>query len=158
MMSCLDSLASPSLSFSLIHLFINFIYVLFIFLSYVIVLFLCPSLLFTFCKCVICKLGQHLGSKTAELGHFTMLVPGDNGPVTIVISGSLLEGKFRCFSILLDTLNPAILSDWNPILVPSHFRSSGHLSSDFVRFINSTPDVLYFEDCLLFSFYLTFCI
>ena len=70
-----------------------------------------------------------------------MLVPGNYSPVTIVLSGCLLEGKLKCLSILLDTLDSAVLCDWDTILVPGELRVSSHLGNDLVRLLHSTFDI-----------------
>jgi len=70
-----------------------------------------------------------------------MLVSGNDSPVTIVVSGSLLECKLEGLSILLDQLDSAILSDWDTILVEGELRFSSDKDSYLVWLLNSTLDI-----------------
>jgi len=70
-----------------------------------------------------------------------VLVSGNDSPVTIVLSSSLLESQLKCLSILLDTLDSAILVDWDTILVEGELRFSSDKDSYFVWLFNSTLDI-----------------
>ena len=54
-----------------------------------------------------------------ELRHFTVGVPGDDCPVSIVLTDGLGKLQVKGVGTDLDSLDTAILLNWDTILVPS---------------------------------------
>ncbi len=64
------------------------------------------------------KLGQHLCCKGEELGHLSMRVTRDDGPVAVVVDAGLLELQFECVRAHLHALHAGVLLDGDTVLVP----------------------------------------
>ena len=64
------------------------------------------------------ELGQHLSREGEELGHFSVGVPGDDGPVAVVVDARLGELELEGVGADLDRLDSGVLLDRNTILVP----------------------------------------
>ena len=84
------------------------------------------------------KLGQHLSRKGEELRHLAVGVPGNDGPVAVVINAGLGEGQLESVRTNLDALDAGVLLDWHTILVPEslqNLKPAGHTSLGELGFI-----------------------
>ncbi len=64
------------------------------------------------------KLGQHLCGKGEELGHLSVGVARDDGPVAVVVDAGLLELQLERVRAHLHALHAGVLLNGDTILVP----------------------------------------
>ncbi len=64
------------------------------------------------------KLGQHLCGEGEELGHLSVGVASDDGPVAVVVDAGLLELQLERVRAHLDALHAGVFLDGDTILVP----------------------------------------
>ena len=66
------------------------------------------------------KLRQHLCGEGEELGHLSVRVTRDDGPVAVVVDAGLLELQLERVWAHLDALHAGVLLDWDTVLVPEN--------------------------------------